>query len=167
MVKIPHFSFKKVSDKIERELSTNVIVNNPVTKEKKTYKAIWDTGATNSVITPKVFNDLNLTILEEVNVSGVNSLNHMAYLVSAGLFLPNKIGIKEVRFTVDEIAGTDVLIGMDIISQGDFSVSHGHNHTEFSFAMPSFDTPIDLEEKAHRINDKNRKYFPPQLKNVK
>jgi preprotein translocase subunit SecA len=35
------------------------------------------------------------------------------------------------------LSGTDVLIGMDIISKGDFSITASQQKTKFSFQIPS------------------------------
>ena len=47
--------------------------------------------------------------------------------------------------TETEFSGGDVLIGMDIISQGDFAVTNHGGITKFSFRMPSV-THIDFVE---------------------
>ena len=48
-----------------------------------------------------------------------------------------------------------MLIGMDIIRLGDFSISNGAGKTLFTFAMPPFDDKIDLYEKAISVNGSN------------
>jgi hypothetical protein len=35
------------------------------------------------------------------------------------------------------LEGVDVLIGMDIIGEGDFILTNNDDHTEFSFTIPS------------------------------
>jgi hypothetical protein len=44
---------------------------------------------------------------------------------------------------------TDVLIGMDIISRGDFALTHKEGKTVFSFRYPSLAT-IDFFASEHR-----------------
>jgi hypothetical protein len=41
------------------------------------------------------------------------------------------------------VRDVDLLIGMDIIQLGDFSISNGAGKTLFTFAMPSFEDKID------------------------
>jgi hypothetical protein len=48
--------------------------------------------------------------------------------------------------------GIDVLIGMDIIHNGDFNISNGNGKTIFTFALPPFSYPVDLLEKANATN---------------
>jgi hypothetical protein len=53
------------------------------------------------------------------------------------------------------VKDVDMLIGMDIIRLGDFSISNGAGKTTFTFAMPPFDDKIDLYEKAIAVNRSN------------
>lgn len=103
----------------------------------KKYKAIWDTGATGTAITQKVVDECALKPIGVVNVhtaAGLNKTN--LYLIN--VWLPNKIIIPNVRATLGKM-GTDVnvLIGMDIISKGDFAVTNIKGKTVFSFRFPS------------------------------
>jgi len=42
-----------------------------------------------------------------------------------------------------------VLIGMDIISLGDFALSNGNHQTLFSFAVPPFKDKIDFSKRQN------------------
>lgn len=105
----------------------------------KQYSAIWDTGATNSVITEKVVDECNLAqigITEVHTASGTEMAE--VYLVNIGL--PNKILIPGVRVSKGTIYGnSEILIGMDIISKGDFAITNKDGKTMFSFRVPSID----------------------------
>ncbi|GMQ96553.1 MAG: hypothetical protein BMS9Abin15_0226 [Gammaproteobacteria bacterium] len=59
--------------------------------------------------------------------------------------LPNTAGVTGVRVTEANRIGNDVdvLIGMDIITLGDFAVTTYNGKTTFSFRMPSL-TEIDF-----------------------
>jgi hypothetical protein len=52
-----------------------------------------------------------------------------------------------------------MLIGMDIIGLGDFSISNGENSTLFSFAVPPFTNKVDLLEKAEVSNSDQSSLF--------
>ena len=100
--------------------------------------ALWDTGATNTVISRKVVSDLALIstgIMRVKTPSGSNDYN--TYLVNIGL--PNHVTITDVCVCDSEIGdqGVGVLIGMDIITKGDFSVSNYNGITRFTFRIPS------------------------------
>ena len=49
-----------------------------------------------------------------------------------------------------------MLIGMDIIQRGDFSISNGEGKTLFSFVLPPFEKKTDHYEKSIAINKSNR-----------
>lgn len=102
-------------------------------------KALWDTGATSSVVTPWVVKDLGLSPV------GKSFLNHgggrseqMIYVVN--LYLPNGVGFVGVPVAeMDKIedSGFGIIIGMDIIASGDFSLTNFQRKTCFSFRVPS------------------------------
>lgn len=101
-------------------------------------KAIWDTGASGSVITKKAVEALKLLPISKMLVHGVNSTSvQNVYLVS--ITLPNDVTIALVRVTeCESLNGSfDVLIGMDIIGIGDFAVTNLNNQTVMSFRIPS------------------------------
>jgi hypothetical protein len=109
----------------------------PSSTSARKYIAIWDTGATNSVITKKVIDECQLKPTGMVQISGVHgSQNVETYLVS--VILPNAVTIPSLRVSRGTLVGkADVLIGMDIIGNGDFLVTTRGGKTIFSFRLPS------------------------------
>jgi Aspartyl protease len=103
----------------------------------QSFLAIWDTGATGSVITQRVVDACGLKPISMAEVHGLNSKTlSEVYLVN--FLLPNNVGVKQVRVTKNLIHGnSDVLIGMDIITIGDFAITNQNNSTTFSFCWPS------------------------------
>lgn len=159
MYKIPHQAFTVEYNGLVNTLLTDVVVFSSFDKKKFiNIKAVWDTGATHSVITPKVFKDLELYAIDQTIVNGVNS-QKIAPITMIEIGLPNKFLIPNHRVSVCDIAGGDMLIGMDIIAQGDFSICTGDKKTLFSFAMPPFENKINLVDKANKVNERNKKYF--------
>lgn len=109
---------------------------------------LWDTGATNSVITEATALAMGLKPsgkTQSHTAGGVVSCN--LYLVN--LYLPNNVTAHGVQVTEmkETVGGFGVLIGMDVISQGDFSITNVDGKTTFSFRMPSR-TEIDYEAEA-------------------
>ena len=114
----------------------------------KRYVAIWDTGATNSVISEKVVAELGLheMTFTQVNHAGGQEIVPV-YKVNIGL--PNNVTFAQMKVTKGKLAGADVLIGMDIITKGDFSVTNVGGKTTFSFRVPSVET-IDYVKNQHK-----------------
>lgn len=105
------------------------------------FNALWDIGAVKSVITQRVVEACGLKpikAIKSVLLQGVNGLEKSeAHVVN--IYLPSKITAHEFT-VVSKDAGDvwwDVLIGMDIISTGDFSVRNVNGKTEWSFSVPS------------------------------
>jgi predicted aspartyl protease len=119
------------------------------------YRGVWDTGATSTMITPKIQSELKLTPVDTATVCGVNSYTRVP-VVLVNLILPNKIIVRNVRAMVSEIQGIDMLIGMDIIQLGDFSISNHERKTVFTFAIPPFQNRTDLYEKAIAVSKRKR-----------
>ena len=108
----------------------------PPTQIKTT--ALWDTGATSCIITRQSAVDLKLkpTGKNTVNHGGGTS-EHLTYLVN--LLLPNNlmmVGVPVIEMeNIQDNFGA--IIGMDIISAGDFSITNLDGKTCFSFRTPS------------------------------
>lgn len=124
---------------IARVLLTPIIVSSTFKNNKKQTQinAIWDTGATSSVISPKMVKECGLIPIgkDKVHTAG-GIVTQNVYLINIGL--PNGILIESVRVTeAQEIAGADALVGMDIISLGDFAISNFNGETSFTFRIPS------------------------------
>jgi hypothetical protein len=119
---------------IAREITTPIYVSMP-DKNAQEFVGVWDTGATNSVITLEVARRLNLCSEGSTVINGVTGSQVVdSYLVT--FTLPN--GFSKDIFTTSctEAIGCDVLIGMDIISMVDFAITSGQQGTIFSFKTP-------------------------------
>lgn len=125
--------------------SPNNIVPPEVVQGAKRFSGIWDTGATNSVISKKVVDECGLMPTGMAMVQGATGSSLCeTFLVS--IFLPNKVVFPSIRVTKGVLTDCDVLIGMDIINQGDFAITHIDGKTTFSFRYPSIEQ-IDFVEK--------------------
>jgi predicted aspartyl protease len=133
-------------------VSDAVLPTNPPTNVNvNQYEAIWDTGATGTVITSKVAKDLGLkpTGLVTSNHAGGSS-QVPTYLVN--IYLPNGIRVQGVRVIEAVLSGnTEILIGMDIISHGDFALTNVNGEACFSFRIPSI-KQIDYVEEDKKPN---------------
>lgn len=100
------------------------------------YNALWDTGATQSCISSKIVKDLGLNPVGKIQMStagGVSATN--VYHIS--MKLPNRCYIEKLKVAEVQLAGCDALIGMDVISKGNFSISHDTGKTVFEFGIPA------------------------------
>ncbi len=114
--------------------------------------AIWDTGATGSVITKELVNKLGLKPISKQAVRGVTGEKESnVYMVH--IMLPNNMLLTFVRvIECEDILGeSSLLIGMDIISLGDFSVTNVEGKTVMSYRYPSIKV-VDYVEEAKEQN---------------
>jgi len=117
----------------------------------KKFVAIWDTGATGTVINQKVINECGLKPIGIAEVSTANEKRlSSVYLVS--IFLPNRVSFPQLRVTEGTISEADVLIGMDIITRGDFAVTNSDGRTTFSYRWPSAER-IDFVEESRKAKE--------------
>jgi Aspartyl protease/SEC-C motif len=102
------------------------------------YNSLWDTGATNSVVTKATAKELGLVSTGKTRVfhaGGESTVN----VFFVNIFLPNKI-IFPLRVTeCDDSTNFGLIIGMDIITQGDFSITNTNSRTAVSFRVPSLE----------------------------
>jgi uncharacterized protein YecA (UPF0149 family) len=137
---------------ISNVLTTPVSVTNIATKQKIKTEGIWDTGATNSVITQRLAKQLGLNIISYARSNGVHGMQ-IVPLYFCELALDETVVFKLPVTQSDELSedkSIGVLIGMDIINQGDFSVSNGQGKTTMSYMYPAVhQTDFVKEAKTH------------------
>lgn len=105
----------------------------------KKFQAIWDTGATNTLISQEVVDACGLKPTGMTDVHGVGGVQRtQTFLVN--IRLPNNTEAKNVQVALGQLGGSQVLIGMDIITVGDFAITNVGGKTVFSFRIPSTKT---------------------------
>lgn len=152
MIKPSAFTIKSKGGLL-RVLISDLTVVDSVSNKSCSIKAIWDTGATGSVITKKVAADLGVLPSGKSQVSTANgTVIQNTYIVS--LVLPQGLIVEGVLVTeVDSLNGNcDALIGMDIVSLGDFSITNFDGVTTMSFRVPS-QNEVDFAKKINAYND--------------
>jgi len=141
---------------VSRLLTETMVLATTAEHISKKYIGLWDTGATGSCISQRIVDELKLVAVtrrEIITPSGKSESDF--YPIS--IVLPNGVGVKLIIAPVGEfeIQGFDMLIGMDVITLGDFAVTHFNNETTLSFRTPSM-TCIDFVKKSYidpKIND--------------
>jgi hypothetical protein len=138
---IPHMAFtcraKGRALTLESEVELFPPFVPPATASKSLKcKALYDTGATHSSISPKVVADLQLASIGNTIVGvGGGTVTTTSHLVNIGL--PNRVMFTMVRVAKITLhRDIDALIGMDILGQGDFAVTSHQGKTTFSFCCP-------------------------------
>jgi len=111
--------------------------------------ALWDTGASMSAITPEIQSKLKVTPVDKKTIAGIHSTQEVD-VVFITLELPNSVIKKNIKVAVCNItSNVGMILGMDIISLGDFALSNGNNQTLLSFAVPPFQEKIDFSKKQN------------------
>ena len=99
--------------------------------------AIWDTGATSSMIARHVSEKLGLQTIGQVRIAGIHGAQ-AANVYEVDLIFGNGMRIPKVKVSeASDGGGFDVLIGMDIIRRGVFIVDGSAGETSVYFACPA------------------------------
>ena len=132
-------AFTYESKKLKFQLDTEVgVADSSISKSdfKRDYKGLWDTGATGTAISEKIVNDLQLVPIGMTTVhSAGKAYQSNQYLVD--VLLPNEIIVQQVLVTEALTFDFDLLVGMDIITLGDFCLTNKNGSTIFTFQIPS------------------------------
>lgn len=113
------------------------------------FRCLWDTGASISLVSPRVAEALQLDVLDEsITIrTGLGARSkvdiRMAYLhvVLGAIPLPLKVGVVDMPSSDTDI---DVVLGLDLISQGSFAISYDGGQLLFSFCYPPAPLPLDF-----------------------
>lgn len=121
-----------------RRLITDVSVCNPSTDIVAKCRGLWDTGGKLSTVSQALVDKLGLLPDSEMK---------MRVHTSAGVHLSNVYPIKLLFNDVEVdcsatackriIDDVDIVIGMDVITKGDFSITNIGGKTEMIFRLPT------------------------------
>jgi hypothetical protein len=101
-------------------------------------KAIWDTGASCTLISKEYAVKIGLIPTGKTTITGVNNRT-LENTYQVNIYLPNKVCLIFVKIAEAPAlaGGAGMLIGMDIIGSGDFSVYNEDGKTVMSYRFPS------------------------------
>lgn len=117
--------------------------------------AIWDTGAEMSSISETVADNMGLVPVGRArNFTAGGEIEVNIYIVN--ILLPCDVSFVMVPVTGTDLGDTDMLIGMDIISQGDFAITNVGSKTTFSFRIPSIERIDYLIDRCERLQGDNK-----------
>ena len=102
-------------------------------------RALWDTGAIYSVISKSLAEKLGLFPTDTQRAYTAQGF-YEASIYRVDIMLPNNIVVKGLQIGDGELQDFDFLIGMDVISLGDFHLTNNGN-TIFKFVIPPEESP--------------------------
>ena len=155
-----------------KELKTDCVVFPPHRPEKTTPQqlknikgiqctCLWDTGASSSCISQRLAKDLGLIQAGVANTfTAAGPSQTKTYVVNIGLL--NHVQIPMVQVSEAVLNGFDVLIGMDIITLGDFSITNVGGRTIFSFRVPSTETIDYVQQDNQKEKSAHTPYIAPK-----
>jgi hypothetical protein len=113
--------------------------------------ALWDTGASRSVLTPDTVKALGLKATGTVIAKHGGGTSDKAPTHVINVFLPNGVGVVGVLACElpDLKDRFGFIVGMDIIAQGDFAITNLGRKTCVSFRIPSI-AQVDYVEESKR-----------------
>jgi hypothetical protein len=148
--------YQNISDSIVTDLS----VVNPFNGLIEKTSGIWDTGATNSCISKNLAQKLGFQTVQRTTVIGVHGPQEVN-VYFATIILPNeniKINIPVTECNeLSKDGSISVLIGMDVITKGDFCITNLNGKTVMTFRSPSIELidwvdDINKENKIHKMH---------------
>jgi hypothetical protein len=150
-------SYKSIS----RLITSPIEVYNTVSDESKTTLGIWDTGATGSAITKDLAASLGLIPIGQTRVKGVHGFKDGINVYPVKILLNNQnvsfiIPVTECDQLSDD-GSVKFLIGMDVITRGDFAITNFQNQTVMTFRVPSLqriDFVAGIRQHKPLISDK-------------
>lgn len=121
-----------------RVLHTPIAISVPSKPDKYQLQCIWDTGASQTVITQNVIDALGLIETGKTIVHTASERDKITSTFEIDLYLSTDLVFRNVTVTLGILGdGIEALLGMDIIGTGDFSITNLNRNTCMSFRYPS------------------------------
>ncbi|MBE3128143.1 MAG: hypothetical protein IMZ60_00480 [Actinobacteria bacterium] len=146
---ITKIKLSKAHKTIESNISDNMYKNNYTE-----YSALWDTGASRSLVDKKVVKELDLKPIATTNLKHF-SIKKQANIYSVDIIIFNTAGKKEMlvenlKVAEDEYLGADLIIGLDlIVNYFDIAITNKDKIINFSIRCPSMQT-IDFDNYLYK-----------------
>jgi hypothetical protein len=120
---------------------------------------LWDTGASLTFIKPRVKEQLKLRVFGtdySIHIAGIGG-KVKADLTTLSICITNSLIIECLPvYVVDFPLNYDMVIGMNIINMGDFSVCSTDMKTSFSFIIPPLPDRINYADIADALNNQKK-----------
>jgi len=120
-------------------IAKRLVIDAEIEHEGKKFniETMWDTGCDITIINDRFVDIFNLQSVGSGKLDTISDEKIPSKIYKINLILPNNIELKDVEAIAGNPKNCDVLIGMDIISQGDFVISNYNGKTTFIFQKPS------------------------------
>jgi hypothetical protein len=129
-------TFKKEYSTLVEDIMTDCDIYSADGHKYHTERALWDTGADTTIISSRIVTELALQPYKAGGISGIGgATGSNVYLVH--VLTPTGDFVANVEVMENDFEDIDVLIGMDVITKGDFCISTVNDQTVFSFRMPA------------------------------
>lgn len=100
-----------------------------------TDKAVWDTGSTTTILSHKLIEQLQTQSFRKGDMTGIGGdVSSDTYLVHVAP--PTDDVITYIEVMAHDFEDYEAIIGMDVITYGDFKISSLGGKTKFSFRLP-------------------------------
>ena len=144
--------FTEKYSKIENRLLNKVVLSANGLNDQAL--AQWDTGATSTCISEEIVEKYQLKPFSYAQAK-TPSGTIITPIYFIDIILNNEVIFDKWEVMGSKIGaqGIDILIGMDIISKGDFAISNYNGKTQFSFRLPS---QYDVDYKSEYNKSKER-----------
>lgn len=125
-------------------------VNMPVPFPLVPIDALWDTGATKSVLTHSTVASLGLIPVGKAQIAHAGGTTETS-TYAVNIVLPNKVAVVGVLVSeCDNVVGNfGAIIGMDIITKGDTAITNLASHTWMTYRLPSA-LAVDFVEEINK-----------------
>ena len=129
-------TFKKEYPNLVENVFTECDIYTADGRKFHTERAMWDTGSDSTIISSRIVKELNLQPYKEGGIADIGGATRSnIYLVH--VLVPTGDVVTYVEVMESDFEDIDVLIGMDVISFGDFVLTNADNKTIFQFRTPS------------------------------
>ena len=100
-----------------------------------TDRAVWDTGSTTTILSHKLIEQLQTESFRNGDMTGIGGdVSSDTYLVHVAP--PTDEVITYIEVMAYDFEDYEAIIGMDVITYGDFQISSIGGKTKFSFKLP-------------------------------
>jgi hypothetical protein len=144
---------------IPRDIRSRVQIRLPVLFPAESHgwidtEALWDIGATNSVISIELAARLKLPVVSKATTIGIHGPKEVDVFM-IDILLMDRVNFQSWLVSSGDTGPTspEVIIGMDIITKGDMTFMCGPEGYVFSFIVPSLFEPTDFNTYITRFND--------------